>query len=555
MAKLPERLMVRHRTYYCRIWVPKEIVPTFGRQLVVASLRTQDLRLAKSRLARKIVELEDQFARLRGRPTAAILGSGPPLRAEFPAIARAHASSAVDAELARRVSLYQSAHADPAAFWSGALVDLPTPSDFGHGTDDAYTYFDHLTAEGDLDAILAYIHRFHLRRRIQNLKKMRAAGNLAHFLDLAEVHTPGTGPDAYALAATLLAEEIQALQRLADGDAPYERLVPMGAAMTATPPPTRDDAVQAAVLISLEELFARWEQEVQPSASTLSSWRGIARDLKGFLAGKADDITSISTDDIVAWKDALVRAEKSAATISKGYLACARALFRFAVANKLIDNDPAEGVRLARKLTKAGTKKLPYGNDEVARLLNLARQEREPSKRWLPWLAAATGSRIGEMAQLQGDSFCTEAGLHVVRIAPAPDAGSIKNAESERTVPLHPALIEDGLLEFVAQSGSGPLFYGRSSGDPKRKHASKSVSNRLAKWIREQGFVDPRKAPNHALRHWFKTEASRLGVPDSVADAIQGHADRSVSSVYRHVGLDVMAAAIARIQLPPETAV
>ncbi|WP_192363648.1 tyrosine-type recombinase/integrase [Mesorhizobium mediterraneum] len=220
------------------------------------------------------------------------------------------------------------------------------------------------------------------------------------------------------------------------------------------------------------------------------------------------------------------------------------------MANRLAASDPSQGIKVARK-TKAGTKMLGYTGEEVARLLDLASNASVPWKKWLPWLAAATGSRIGEVAQLHGSHVFEEDGYHVVKIMPASDAGSLKNAESERTVPIHPALLTAGFLEFVTEKGRGPLFYGRSSGDPKRKHASKGVANRLATWIRANGFSDPRKAPNHALRHWFKTEASRVGIPDSVADAIQGHTDSSSSGVYRHIGLALMASALEKIELPP----
>jgi len=91
----------------------------------------------------------------------------------------------------------------------------------------------------------------------------------------------------------------------------------------------------------------------------------------------------------------------------------------------------------------------------------------------------------------------------------------------------------------------------RSSGDPSRKHASKGVTNRLASWIRASGFDDPRKSPNHALRHWWKTAAMRAGVSDSVADAIQDHAPNSVAGRYRHPDLQKYRRAIEAIRLPP----
>jgi len=67
MKTLPDRLMVRNGTFYFRLWIPKDIVPVYGRQLVVTSLRTKDLRTAKTRLARKTVEAEEQFGELRSK--------------------------------------------------------------------------------------------------------------------------------------------------------------------------------------------------------------------------------------------------------------------------------------------------------------------------------------------------------------------------------------------------------------------------------------------------------------------------------------------------------
>src|SRR5690606_22292015 len=98
---------------------------------------------------------------------------------------------------------------------------------------------------------------------------------------------------------------------------------------------------------------------------------------------------------------------------------------------------------------------------------------------------ATTGARIGELAQLWGSRIKEIDGIPAMVLAPAEDGGSLKNEGSERTVPLHPALIEQGFLDFVKARGTGPLFYRKSSGKPAKKHASKGVTNRLAGWVRE----------------------------------------------------------------------
>lgn len=305
--------------------------------------------------------------------------------------------------------------------------------------------------------------------------------------------------------------------------------------------------------LSLDDLFKKWEAEVKPSASTLSTWRGRPlASLKEHLGDKASDVRRIGPDDVIAWKDVTVATGLSPKTINGTYLGMANAVFNYATANRLLSANPADGVKAAGK-AKAGTGQLPYDNAEVARLLRLARKETRPDRHWLPWLAASTGARIGEVAQLWGRRVKEVDGVPVLVIAPAEDGGSIKNEGSERTVPLHPALIEGGFLDFVKTRGDGPLFYRKSSGKAGKKHASKGVTNRLSAWIRDDlGFTNPRKAPNHALRHWFKSVAVGAGISDSVADAIQGHAGKGEASRYRHFDLKTLAEAVAKMPIPPQ---
>jgi integrase len=150
-------------------------------------------------------------------------------------------------------------------------------------------------------------------------------------------------------------------------------------------------------------------------------------------------------------------------------------------------------------------------------------------------------------------------GVYVMQIAPAEDGGSLKNEGSERTVPIHPAILERGFLDLVLTKGEGPLFYGgrkkTAAPAPGKRHASKGPTNRLAVWVREQGFTDERKLPTHAFRHWFKTACQKAGIQDSVADAIQGHSgNRGKADGYRHTGIRVMVEAIARIKVPSPSA-
>jgi hypothetical protein len=56
---------------------------------------------------------------------------------------------------------------------------------------------------------------------------------------------------------------------------------------------------------------------------------------------------------------------------------------------------------------------------------------------------------------------------------------------------------------------------------------------------------------NHTFHHWWKSTAARVEMQDSLADAIQGHAGRSVASNYRHFDLETLAKGVeARCKNP-----
>ncbi len=312
--------------------------------------------------------------------------------------------------------------------------------------------------------------------------------------------------------------------------------------------------------LTFQDIFDRWRNEGDLAPSTITTWGSYWRQLKAFV--KHDEPARVVKADIVAWKDALLAAGRTAKSIRDGQLAAARTLFNYALANDLVSVNPVLGVMLRQK-AKAGQKKLPYTDEEVARLLELADQEKTPYRHWLPWLMALSGARAAEVAQMWGKHIIQVDGVWVMQITATEDGGRLKNAGSEREVPIHPAVLERGFLDFVEAKGSGPLFYGAAKGQRRgrrgkadddtdgRRHASKGVTNRLGGWIRSQeGFNDPRKSPNHAFRHWFKTACMKAGIHPNMADALQGHAGRGEAAGYEHPTAPMMAEAIAKIAVP-----
>lgn len=80
----------------------------------------------------------------------------------------------------------------------------------------------------------------------------------------------------------------------------------------------------------------------------------------------------------------------------------------------------------------------------------------------------------------------------------------VTKVDIARRVPLHPALIEEGLLEFHAQAPTGYLFCGdvaQKSGATRTQQEQRA--SELSEWIREQVTLDASLSPNHGWRHTF----------------------------------------------------
>jgi len=83
-------------------------------------------------------------------------------------------------------------------------------------------------------------------------------------------------------------------------------------------------------------------------------------------------------------------------------------------------------------------------------------RQRKALLRWVSWLCAYTGARVAEICQLRAEDVLQIDGIWCLRITP--QAGPIKTSNSERAIPIHLAVIDEGFLDFARAVGSGPLF-------------------------------------------------------------------------------------------------
>ncbi|MGC4025926.1 MAG: phage integrase SAM-like domain-containing protein [Mesorhizobium sp.] len=326
---------------------------------------------------------------------------------------------------------------------------------------------------------------------------------------------------------------------------------------------TRSTSVATPAHVSLRGLFDAWWIEAENagrSVSTKESFKTPIERLVEFL--EHDDAAKVTQSDVQRFKEHLLtainpRTKKplTAKTIKDNYLVALNGVFAWAVANKRISANPVEGVTM-----KAGKKRKVrapwFTPGEIKALLEQASaatpRPREPrqrfdGRRWVPWLCAYTGARVGEMVQLRKQDVRPEIGLSRDGstsedgrwiLAITPDAITVKGGEG-REVPVHPHLVEMGFIEFVQAAPDGFLFLWSG----KDRSAWRTAKNRMVEEARN-AVPDPNVAPNHGWRHTFKVIAGDAGISERIQDAICGHAPRTIGETYGGVTMAAKAKAL-----------
>lgn len=302
-------------------------------------------------------------------------------------------------------------------------------------------------------------------------------------------------------------------------------------------------------ITGLAEGWWREAKAAGRSVSTYDAYSRAARLLSEFISH--DDARAVTEDDIIAFKDHRLSQGIGLKTITGGDLPGIRQLYTWGMANRKVSHNPADGVKVA-KVKKKRTRDPGFSDQEAIAILSHAFHHKRTgkasehlshAKRWLPWLCAYTGARVGEMAQLRKQDLRKEGDLWIIKITP--EAGTVKDGEF-RDVPLHAHLVDMGFPAFVAKAKDGYLFmkvFGDTEGA--QRAAWRTTKNRVTDFVRE-AVTDPEVQPNHGWRHRFRTDARNLGIPRDISFDITGHDSKDEGDKYGTVTNKAKAAALAK---------
>lgn len=241
-----------------------------------------------------------------------------------------------------------------------------------------------------------------------------------------------------------------------------------------------------------------------------------------------EDITAITADDIIRWKDirmsSTTRSGKPISPLTViQEINLLSALWKWGKANRKLtfDVNPFSGIA-PKAPKKAGTSVRPYTTAEAARILSYARSCQKPMQRWLPWVLAYTGARLGEVLYSRKEDVREVRDVMVLDISPDRDRHP-KTPWSVRMIPLHPDLIAEGFLDYVTSLPDGSRLFPEAKPD-KFDNLSGTVTKTYGNWTRKKLCITDEKInPAHSWRHLFEDHLRYARATADEANALGGH--------------------------------
>lgn len=235
-------------------------------------------------------------------------------------------------------------------------------------------------------------------------------------------------------------------------------------------------------------------------------------------------------------------------TTRKNHIAHLKSLTKFAVpAGRLID-DPFLAFGLAEKRVKYSVQAKSGPVSFTARQVREIFEEVRANKhcdtidRWGPFVAAYQGARLEEICQILVVNVKTVDGVPCIELTDEDDIQKIKNKSSFRTIPIHPALLNEGFMDLVDRRGainSKTLFakqdrHGGAIHDlqpDERGRLAEAYGKRFARVCAKCTRGDERKLVFHSFRHRWQDAANNAdggSIPDRFRRYLAGRAQEDI---------------------------
>jgi integrase len=316
---------------------------------------------------------------------------------------------------------------------------------------------------------------------------------------------------------------------------------------------------------SWQGLLDLWQSDRKAVRKTQETYLRIAHQFHNSCGKKVSEVTK---KDVIDFKNELIDVQKKTNPNVREILSKLRSLLGVAVENEILEFNPASDVKVTVK--KGENKRLPFSHEDLLNVFSNTIfksgsrpiQGRGEAAFFIPILMLLHGMRPREIAQMrikdvQSHTIFDHEGnksswpfLHITR--DIRDGLTLKNTESERFVPIHPAVIQLGFIDYVQRLRATNIYWLF----PELK--ADKFGNKAAKWsewfnhcLRTEHGISERRKVLYSFRHTFKDLARACSMPDELQRAIMGHGGRGVADTYGSgFGLYKLLEAIRMVRVP-----
>jgi integrase len=236
-----------------------------------------------------------------------------------------------------------------------------------------------------------------------------------------------------------------------------------------------------------------------------------------------------SNSNAMAYRDELIQRELSHKSL-KDYMAANRQFFNWCVAKELMVSNPFTVVKLPKKSNKASPQRRRWKAVELRTLFSSrAYKEQGEQFDWITKLQMHQGCRPSEACQLRikdiklGDTPC-------IHFSDDAENQHLKNAASNRVVPIHQKLLLSGFLDYVEQrkqQGANQLFDLIPRGDD--LDWSKDYRDAFGDVLDACHFKAGQRPTAYSSRHTVVDELQKAGIEEHAVAQIVGHKNNTMT--------------------------
>jgi integrase len=300
-----------------------------------------------------------------------------------------------------------------------------------------------------------------------------------------------------------------------------------------------------------DAIFEVWRTYVsnRPKSTAIAAqtpWR----DLRRFLTSKGRDLSpsQVTPRDMTDFVEDMQARGLAVDTINER-ISKIKAIYRIAAGKHKLDSNPAQNTLGFKEnsVKKRRKKRLPFNTSDLNLIFgsdifvqhHRSRGQSGEASYWIPLLMFYTGARPEEVAGLALSDLRRDdaLGWYLVVIdrpsdedsdlfderVPASHRRTLKNAQSERRLPVAAQLIELCLLRYVdwLRTKGETMFFPTLKKDWHEK-LSGSFSKFFGRYVRAVGIDDSRKVL-YSFRHTMKDMLETAGVPSKYLQRVMGH--------------------------------